>query len=98
MILLNTTNMGRKPKKAKEKEGILNNVKSETLHRVSAVIFTFIGIFFVLAPLDKAGVLGEKIYVFFKLFFAGLWCIQTNNIYFNHDSYYFHFVTFHKVS
>ena len=70
MILLNTTNMGRKPKKAKEKEGILNNVKSETLHRVSAVIFTFIGIFFVLAPLDKAGVLGEKIYVFFKLFFG----------------------------
>lgn len=60
--------MGRKPKNKKVRTKLFENLKTETLQGVLAVIFIFIAIFFGLAAMGKAGFVGEKIYSFLKLF------------------------------
>lgn len=67
--------MGRRRKK-KEKVGLFQAIKQETLHGVLAVFFLVLGIFFVLTSFDKAGFVGNQIHTFLVfLFGVGFWLI-----------------------
>ncbi len=57
-------------KKGKETKRLFEHTKQETLQGVFSVIFFVVGIFFVLASFGKAGIVGEKLYYFFKLLFG----------------------------
>lgn len=66
--------MGRKKKKKEDSEGLLGSFKEETLEAISAIIFIIISIFLVLAPMERAGFIGDYTYKFFNfLFGVGYW-------------------------
>jgi len=63
--------MGRKKKrKNEESEGFINVFKKETLEGITAIFFIIISLFLILSPLEKAGIVGDKVYQFFYYLFG----------------------------
>jgi len=60
--------MGRKKKEKDSEGGIVarispfKNLKEETIQGVLAIVFFVLGVFFILASLGKAGIVGDKLY------------------------------------
>lgn len=58
-------------KKGKEKkENVLSSLSQETLEGITAVIFILVAIFLVLSPMDRAGIVGEKIFEWLTTLFG----------------------------
>lgn len=66
--------MGRKKKVEKVEEientGFLSSLKEETVEGVIAILFIVFAIFLIMASFSKAGIVGEKIYIFFTFLFG----------------------------
>ncbi len=53
-----------------KKKGILDDIKTETTKSAFAIVFFAIAIFLILAAFDRAGIVGEKIYISAKYLFG----------------------------
>ncbi len=66
--------MGRRKKEDIRREESTDNIvkafKKETLEGISAIIFIIVSIFLLLAPFNKAGIVGDKIFEFLTLLFG----------------------------
>jgi len=65
--------MGRRKKediKEDRAENFVKAFKKETLEGISAIIFIIVSIFLLLAPFNKAGIVGDKIFEFLTLLFG----------------------------
>jgi S-DNA-T family DNA segregation ATPase FtsK/SpoIIIE len=70
--------MGRKKKKEKKvkKMNILKSLRKETTEVISAIVFIVVAIFLLLAPFNKAGVVGDFTYnIFTKLLGIGYYLV-----------------------
>lgn len=49
---------------------VFRNTKQETLQTILAIIFLALALFFILAPFEKSGVVGARVYIFLKYLFG----------------------------
>lgn len=65
--------MAKKKEKKEDKEknkSTISSLSQETVEGISAVVFILISIFLILSPLNKAGVVGDKIFEWFSMLFG----------------------------